>query len=257
MLSIVCLIGLLSASSVNAGMMSSEPPELTITLAGPAEDPATGDVGPGDIVQIANVPGDPVAGEESTFSWAGAERGDLWQMEWEVTGDPDPFLNAVFTITNLAPTPQDFTQTVSMPVTPINIATIMGGSVSLTVIDQTLNNGNPPSIGTDSAANAMYTALVDGVPVQTLLNAPQSFVGTTNGTTAFGPADFGVPIPSAPGPSPVTTDIEIELNSRVSAGDTAVLVATFVIEAVPEPAGFSLFGLGALALAGLGRRWRS
>ena len=88
------------------------------------------------------------------------------------------------------------------------------------------------------------------------MDAPQSFVGPENGTTAFGPVDFGVPIPSAAGPSPVTTDIEIDLNARVSGGDTAVIVATFVLDPIPEPASFSMLGLGVVALAAFARRWR-
>jgi hypothetical protein len=219
-------------------------PELTIKIAGPGDN----------VVEIPDVPGQEIDGE---FRWAGSEEvADSWSVAWQIKGDPDPSLNPVFHITNLTAAPQDFSVTATLPVTPINIATLMGGSVSLTAIDNTLDNGSPPIVESVTSGDAIYIARADGVDVQTLLDAPQSFVGTENGTTAFGPEDFGVPIPSDPGPSQLLSDIEIEINARVSAGDTAVVVATFVVDPVPEPAGISLFGVGAVALAGIGRRCR-
>ena len=242
----------LSISIAQAGMVSEGdvPPGLIIRIDGPGQGG-----GPPDHVVLPDPPGHAIAEGKGKWRWAGTEqRPGRWKVEYLIDGDPDPFLSGTFTITNLTNSADDFTVTATLPVIPMSVQTVMGGSVSLNLIDLTYDSGGPPVVESTTAGAPVYTARVDGVDEATLLDAPQSFVGTEDGTSGFGPADFGVPIPSLVGPSPVTTDMEIEINVRVSAGDLAVVVATFVLEPVPEPSTLALAAFGLLGLVAFRRR---
>jgi hypothetical protein len=168
-----------------------------------------------------------------------------WLIEWEIDADPDPFLNAVFTLHNLLPTAQNFTLDANLSISPPIIGgSLTGGSFSGTLVDA---GGGGAEVRTFLGASAppMYISRIDGADWQPLMIAPQSFTAAPYGTTGFGPDEFGVPIPSLAGPDVYST-IEIETNARVSGNDVAVFVATFVV--VPEPASAGLLVLGAAAL---------
>jgi len=194
-----------------------------------------------------NPPGVEIAPD--LFRYAGGRvNPGRWSIDWQIQADPDPFLHTTFTIQNLLPTAQDFTLNTVLPISPpITIGTLTGGSFSGTLLDtgaggaevSTLLGGSPPP---------MYMAQIDGSDFHSLMDAPQSFTAISHGTTGFGPDEFGAPIPSLPGPQNVLTDIAIEVNGRLSGGDMAVLVATFVVEPVPEPATIGLLGISGLGL---------
>ena len=167
-----------------------------------------------------------------------------FSIEWVVSADPDPFLHVVYTITNDSPDTKDFTLKTTLPISPaITGQSLTGGSVSLTVID---SGGGTAELSSITGV-PIYMSLLDNVPHQSLLDPSQSFVTGNYGTTASGivPEEFGTPIPSLIGP-PVLSSIGIELNARLTSGDTATIVATLVV--TPEPGTVTLLAIGGVTM---------
>ncbi|MFG0273623.1 MAG: hypothetical protein ACF8QF_01055 [Phycisphaerales bacterium] len=162
-----------------------------------------------------------------------------WSCDWDLLIDEDPFVNANFAFTNNTGSDNNFQVIVGANVQPVSPSSVMQGSIS-----GTLGSGVP---GTNTATlaaasgDSLYTALVDGVGVQTLLNDP--FSVSTAFTTAFGAADFGIPSPIA-GPA-VVNSIGIRHSFFLTAGDSATFSSAFVVN-VPTPGTVALMGLAGI-----------
>ena len=105
-----------------------------------------------------------------------------------------------------------------------------------------------------SRGGALYTALIDGAPVQTLYADPQAFsAGGAFFSGNIPNVAFGTPIPSQPGPA-VAASIGIQYRFNLTAGDSASFTSNFVVQVVPEPAAGALFALGLGGLALVSRR---
>ena len=173
------------------------------------------------------------------------EKANRWKVEWDLQVDPDPLITGVFTVTNLSNAPQSFSLTSVLPLlSPITGGTLTGGAISGSLVDvgggaelTVLPGSNPPSI---------YTAQIDDVDFQTLLDAPISITAPEFLSVNFGPESFGGPVPTLAGPD-VLSSIAIDYNFRLSGGDVVVLAGTFVVEPIPEPSTIVL-----LCMAGLG-----
>jgi hypothetical protein len=176
------------------------------------------------------------------YAAEGKYQNDSFILDWDLSGKYDPTINAAVAFTNLLAVDQTFTVNVTVPVPPIAPSSKMGGSVSGSFTDA---NGGGVTFDT-SGGTAIYTALIDGASVATLHPAGAPFPLTAGPflSGSLAPADFGTPIPSAPGPA-LTTDMGIQLKFTLSPGDTASLTSVFVVEPVPEPSTV------VLALAGL------
>ena len=161
-----------------------------------------------------------------------------YEISWSSTYDVDPFVTNLFSITNFSGLPLTIDITVTSPVVPTGPATSMMGSVGLTLT----NTGGTATASTSGGID-LYTALIDGSPVQSLMDDPYTltepvFTGTETDSAAFGPTG---------GPA-ATTSIGIRIRLVLSPGDIIGVTSIFNIEAdAPEPA---WLGLGAL-LVGL------
>lgn len=179
-----------------------------------------------------------------------------WKCDWEVLADPDPFVQAFTAVTNQTAVTQTYTVTVSLPIAPpVTPSSLMLGSVagSITDANGAMHAGSFATIGT-SGASPIYTAYIDGVPIQALHNSPFSVtVGTAFDSVVLPAANFGIPV-RIPGPA-ANVSIAIQLKFDLSPGDTASLTSVFDI-IVPEPATAGLLMLGAVVFARPRRRIR-
>ena len=178
-----------------------------------------------------------------------------FQAEWtiEISNEPGTrggqrganfaFISNSFSVTNLTGVDQDFMIMVSQAEAPIGPPTSITGSNSGDVSD-----GDGVGGATLSSIPGMpfYEALMDGVGVRTLFDAPQSIVAPQFLTNSYGPSSF-VNEANANG---VTASVGIINRFRLSSGDDAGMVSTFAV--VPTPGTISL--LAVAGIAGVRRR---
>ena len=181
-------------------------------------------------------------GEPGATSGSGA----LTVTRWNLFLDADPTVSNFIAIQNNLAVAQTFTITVQIPIAPaIGAPITIQGSI---VGGATDFNGNGVTLS--NSTSSIYTALVDGNPVQTLLDSPQSYSAGSGGSVGFGPASFG---PFAIG-SPATTSIGITINFTLSPGDLASYTSVFTV--TPEPGTLLLVGSGIAGLVAFGSRKR-
>lgn len=175
----------------------------------------------------------------------------MWDLTWDMTVDTDPFVNGVFSLTNISGTTQTFMLNVTVPVSPaVTPSSLIGGSVGGSVTDA--NNDGVATIA-NNGAMPLFHGHIDGVDILPIITSPYSFSAPFAGGTANIPAtNVGLPGPTIPGPAALNT-IGIGHQFTLTPGDTVALTSFFVVEPVPEPASIGLVACG-LALIGLRRR---
>jgi len=179
--------------------------------------------------------------EDGKFQIDGSYDQHGYHMTVHFVVDPDPSIVGNVAITNLTTIPQDYSFAFTLPVAPAFSPSLLNGSVGLTATaDSTA--GAVSSVSPDS----IYSALIDGSTVKTLLNHPFTLpvaAFDSNVTTA----KFGIPTPDAGGA--VNTSIGIKLHFNVTPGDQAGITSQFTANPVPEPTTLMGLALGGLVLA--------
>ena len=210
------------------------------------------EVGPEGNAVVLNPQGEDYG--DGTFGFHGEMTANpAWDLEWDVTVDPDPFISAVMGFTNTMGTTQTFVLNVVLPIfPPVTPSSVIGGSIALTLTDA---NGDGSALLTSDSPTPIYYGTIDGSPVLPLFSDPYSLsVGIAGGSTNDN-TSAGLPGPTIPGPAALT-EIGISHTFTLSPGDKATLVSVFVVEAVPEPGTLALTGLLVVGLAMGGRRRR-
>lgn len=189
---------------------------------------------------------------DGTYSYTGAATppsgGSGWNLSWDVTVKEDPFIDGVFAVTNNTGSTQTYTIVFTLPVTPaITPSSLSGASVigNLTV------DGDGGTLG-NAGADPMFTAILDGVTYDTLLDFDSS-VTLAFGSGSTGAAAFGLPGLTQPGPA-VNSSIGIQIRFTLTPGDSASFTSRFEVIPVPEPVTAFLLGAGLLSLGVLARR---
>ena len=160
-------------------------------------------------------------------------------------------------VTNTSSVTQTFIINVTLPIAPaFGPPSLIQGSISGSLTDTSSATGFG-TVGSATLAAAsggsVYTGLIDGSGVRTLLDDPFSVgVAVANGSAVIGPADFGIPVRESI--AVATTDIGIELRFELSAGDSASFTSVFDVIPVPEPGTASLLSLGLVLIAARRRR---
>jgi len=203
---------------------------------------------------------------DGTWNFLGGQSSQSsWNMEWDmtvnsnsgpgvITGSGGPFVTADLAVTNTSASVQSFFALVTLTLDqPITGGTLMNGQVSAGVTDFLGTGATVSTISSGQfAGDPIFTALIDGNEVQSLMNDPTNVTANPFSSNSEA-ATFGQPGPIA-GPDAMNT-ISVWLKFDLTPGDTANVVGTFQIVAVPAPAALpalALFGL----LAGTRRRRR-
>ena len=168
---------------------------------------------------------------------------DVWEYNWNLMMDPDPFIGGSFSIRNMSTVTQTFNLLFNLPVSPALSSGYKSGTIGATLTD----TGG----GGATLSNMTWGGLIDGGNAMNLLTAGTLCFGSSPGCTAtVFPVSDG-PLFHADG---VSTSIGIAMSFDLTAGDTAEFTTNFEVAPVPVPAAVWLFGSGLLGLISVARR---
>lgn len=183
-------------------------------------------------------------GMDSVSMMVGGVSTSVWDYNWNITVDPDPFIAASFSVTNTSATTQTFDISFGLPISPSFTDGYMTGNYSASFVD--LNGDN-------SAAVNMFAweGLIDSAVQMNLSLFSGSCSSATLGCS-------GNIFPVSDGPLLYTgaanSSIGIHMIFDLSAGDKVTFDTLFDVTPVPVPAAVWLFGSGLLGLVAVARR---
>ena len=170
-------------------------------------------------------------------------------MSWSYLVDPDPFITGTFSLTNDTLLAKAYVIDFSLPISPAIAQSTVSGQMSGTLTD---SNGSGSASMTSTSGGAVYTALADGMFVQSLMSNANQTVSSAFGTTSFSGGSFGQGLPPLAGPA-INNTIGIRFSFTLSAGDSVSFSSIFVANPVPTPGALAM-GLLSGFVARRGRR---
>ena len=151
------------------------------------------------------------------------------------------------TFYNMSASSRTYTYYQYAPLSGGSGGSVMSGSVTATLTDL---NGNGALLSTDPVGNAIYTATINDVAVQTLWNSPFSYAVGQFLSGATTPASFAnVPVPAG---VPGDGNAGVVLRFTLSAGDAVSFAYTFNV--VPGPGALALLACAGCAASGRRRK---
>jgi len=170
-------------------------------------------------------------------------------MSWSYLVDQDPFITGTFSLTNDTLLAKAYVVDFSLPISPAIAQSTVSGQMSGTLTD---SNGSGSASMTSTGGGAVYTALADGMFVQSLMSNANQTVSSAFGTTSFSGGSFGQGLPPLAGPA-INNTIGIRFSFTLSAGDSVSFSSIFVANSVPTPGALAM-GLLSGLVARRGRR---
>lgn len=223
----------LLANTASAAVLTLQSPTVTVGVSGNLDE-----------LTPEFVPNE----DGKTFTSTGAQSWATFDFDWNITVNPDPFINAAFSVTNNAGVAQTFVVGVLLPIIPQSPLTLHGGSVGVSLTDA--NNSGAASLV--DAGLAVYQGQIDGVTVLELFDDPYGLATppipgfTVVDSENAGLGLFGPFLPSGP----ALATIGIVHTFTLSPGDKAAFTSFFIVEAIPEAGTLVLCGVGALLVGG-------
>jgi hypothetical protein len=151
------------------------------------------------------------------------------------------------TFYNMSASSRTYTYYQYAPLSGGSGGSVMNGSVTATLTDL---NGNGALLSTDPAGNAIYTATLNDVAVQTLWSSPFGLAVGQYLSNSAAPASFAsVPLPSG---VPADGNPGVVLRFTLSAGDAVSFAYTFNV--VPGPGALALLACAGCATHGRRRK---
>lgn len=166
---------------------------------------------------------------------------DLTISGGSTRGNPVASVTSNFTLTNSFPVTNTFTVMATLPIVIPFPGTLMRGSFSGSVIDNSASQNG--AMVAALAGGSMYEAMIDGFTVRTLRDDPYFQVAPGGGTASIPTTNFGVPLFEV-GPAAVSS-IGIRNTFALSADDSATNSSTFIIQ-IPTPGAAAVAGLAGL-----------
>jgi hypothetical protein len=175
---------------------------------------------------------------EDAFYVADSTSNEVFDAEWNLTFESDPYVVSWVSIRNTTGVNQTYTVTFTEPVSPaIGTSSIYGGSVSgsLTTDPQ---GGHVSTV----ASEPLYLGMIDDVDILSFYPHPSLWSRTSGGTTVIDLQEAWGLVDGA-----VDSSIGIQHTFELGAYDAVALTGYFQAE-VPEPTTLLLLGLGAVIL---------
>ena len=227
---------------------------LGSTVVAHAEDT---ELPPDATIQIGNVSltnSDVHANADGSFTFAGQQRGGsfngapIWDVLWDLTLNPEPSIAGTLTLTNLTDTARPFSFAFGLPVLPGFSTSVLGGSVTTSLLDANLDGSATLTANLAKSPN-IYRGTIDGVTVLSLFALDQlTCFGA--GCSASGGDSDGLPGLTLSGPG-VIGAIGTLIGFTLSPHDSVTISTNFTVEPTPVPLPAALpllmIGLGGFA----------
>ena len=207
------------SSSAFAALADGQTPNLTLAF--------TADEAPTMMVSVEELSSMTNLGN-GDFNYVGDSGDDTWNLAWDMTVNPDPYIDTTLILDNLTSSSQTYNLLFTLPITPPFSPGFKSGELSFSFMD--LNEDGFAAVSINS-----WQGLIDGISALNILTATIPCFG--EGCTGSLATSTGIQLH----PAGVSSDLALLINFDLSAGDTVTIDTRFEVTPVPLSPAFILF----------------